>query len=125
MNANYADRQPNDPHLCSLLTHEAKHLEQGIVEALSVRGELVAWQLQYDVLVEFSTRPDQLWQQLYALDSASRADLKRAQELMKQIAGPEYRIGWLPLWPLPAEVAYRLKELCRRLSKKVSSEEHQ
>jgi len=116
LNASYADRQPDDPYLCSLLAHEAKHLEQGVVEALSVRGELVAWQLQYDVLVEFSIQPDQPWQQLYALDSASRADLERAQSLMKHIAGPEYRIDWLPLCPLPAEVAYRLKELCRRSS---------
>lgn len=124
LNASYADRQPNDPHLCSLLAHEAKHLEQGIAEALSVRGELVAWQLQYDVLVEFSTQPNQLWRQLYALDSSSRADLKRAQELMKQIAGTEYHIDWLPLCPLPAEAAYRLKELFRWLSKKVSPGEH-
>jgi hypothetical protein len=85
-------------------------------EALSVRGELVAWQWQYDIL----THPPapslgEAWDALWALDPGFRADLKRAQALMKQIGGPGYRIDWLPLWPLPAEAVYRVKELAGRI----------
>jgi hypothetical protein len=115
LNARYAGRRSDDPTLCALIAHEAKHQEQGMVEALSVRGELVAWQLQYDVLAGFSAAPsNHLWQQLLALQADSRADLEQARALMGQIAGPGYRIGWLPLWPLPAEVAHWMKNLCRR-----------
>ena len=109
----YANRQPDDPWPYALIAHEAKHLEQGIMGALSVRGELIAWQLQYDVLEESSTAPfpRHVWQELRALAPDVRADLKRARLLMKQIAGEGYRIDWLPLWPLLAEVAHRLKTL--------------
>lgn len=116
LNADDADKQPDDAYLCSLLAHEAKHREQGVVEALSVRGELVAWQVQYDVLMQFSAEPsDHAWRELRELAPDSRADLKRARALMKESAGPDYHIDWLPLWPLPAEVAYWLKDRGRRL----------
>jgi sirohydrochlorin ferrochelatase len=116
LNADYAGRQPDDVSLVALLAHEARHLEQGILEALSVRGELEAWQLQYDVLARLSAEPrDEAWQELRALDPISRADLQRARALMRQIAGPAYRIHWLPLWPLPAEVGHQLKDVGRRV----------
>ena len=114
LNADYAGRRPDDVSLVALLAHEARHLEQGILEALSVRGELEAWQLQYDVLARLSAEPrDEAWQELRALDPISRADLQRARALMRQLAGPRYRIHWLPLWPLPAEVAHRFKVVNR------------
>ena len=116
LNARCADRGPENRFLCSLLAHEAKHLEQRVVEALSVRGELVAWQLQYDILTQSPGTPlGDAWEELRGLDPDSRAGLKRARALMKRIGGPGYRIGWLPLWPLPAEVVYRLKDVARRL----------
>jgi hypothetical protein len=111
----YAGRKPDNRYLCSLLAHEVKHLQQGLLEALSVRGELVAWQLQYDILTQPPAKAlRDAWQKLRALDQGSRADLKQAQGLMKEIGGPGYRIDWLPLWPLPAEVAYRLTAAARR-----------
>ena len=114
LNADYAGRRPDDVWLVALLAHEARHLEQGILEALSVRGELEAWQLQYDVLAQLSAAPrDETWRELRALDPTSRAGLQRARVLMKQIAGPRYRIAWLPLWPLPAEVGHRFKVVNR------------
>lgn len=112
LNADHADRRPDDPWLYGLLAHEAKHLEQGLMEALSVRGELVAWQLQYDILTDSSATPHgAAWRELHQLDPGSRTDLQRARALMQQIGGPGYRIGWLPLWPLLAEMAYRLRAL--------------
>jgi hypothetical protein len=114
LDARYAGRRPDNRYLCSLLAHEAKHLAQGLLEALSVRGELAAWQVQYDVLTHPLAKPlGDAWEELRALDPRSRADLKWARELMKQIGGPRYRIGWLPLWPLPAEVVHRLKDVVR------------
>jgi hypothetical protein len=111
----YAGRKPENRYLCSLLAHEVKHLEQGLLKALSVHGELVAWQLQYDIL----TQPPAMslshaWKKIRALDPGSRADLKQARVLMKEVGGPGYRIDWLPLWPLPGEVAYRLTAAVRR-----------
>lgn len=116
VNTVYADRSPEDPHMVALLAHEAKHREQGIVEALSVRGELVAWQLQYDVLKELSAEPTSApWREIRSLDPAARQDLKRARVLMKRIGGPGYRIEYLPLLPLPAEVVHCLKSVIKRL----------
>jgi len=116
LNADYAGRRPDDVWLVALLAHEARHLEQGILEALSVRGELEAWQLQYDVLVRLSAEPgDKAWRELRALNPTSRADLQRARALMRQLAGPHYRIYWLPLWPLPAEVGHQVKDIGRRV----------
>ena len=116
LNTDYADRSPDDPWLCSLLAHEVKHLEQGLLEALSVRGELAAWQLQFDVLRQFSSAPsDRDWRELRTLDPASRADLRSARGLMKTIGGPKYHIELLPPPPLPAEIAHRLKAAVRWL----------
>jgi len=116
LNADYADKRPDASQLYALLAHEAKHREQGMVEALSVRGELVAWQVHYDVLTQSSAEPsDDAWRRLRELDPDSRADLKHARALMKESAGPGYHIDWLPLWPLPAEVAYRVKNVGRWL----------
>ena len=39
------ETNPGDPRLLTLLIHEVKHLQQGIFTALSVYGELEAWQL--------------------------------------------------------------------------------
>jgi hypothetical protein len=116
LNADYADRPSGDPWLCSLVAHEVRHLEQGLLEALSVHGELTAWQLQFDVLQTFAAAPaGHTWRELRALDPASRADLERGRELMKALGGPEYRIELLPLLPLPAELAHRLRAAARRL----------
>ena len=100
----------------ALLAHEARHLEQGIVEALSVRGEQVAWQLHFDVLTQSAVEPARpLWREIRALDPASRAGVERARALIRQSAGPGYRINWLPVWPLPAEVGYWLNAVARRV----------
>ncbi len=116
LNADYADKSPDDPWLCSLVAHEVKHLEQGLLEALSVRGELIAWQFQFDVLRQLSSTPsDRAWHELRELDPKSHADLKRARKLIKAIGGPQYHIELLPLLPLPLEIAYRLKAAVGRL----------
>ena len=116
LNTHYVGWHPDDPQLYALVAHEAKHLEQGVVEALSVRGELEAWQLQYDILTESSAplAHRKAWEELRALKPDDRADLRQAQKLTKQIAGPGYLIDRLPLWPLPEEVLHWLRSLGRQ-----------
>ncbi len=119
LNADYADGQPDDPQLCALIAHEAEHLRQGIHEALSVRGELAAWQVHYDVLSEASAAPaDPLWEVLRSLSLDTRVDLERARQIMRRIAGRHYRIHWLPLYPLGEEIAYRARKMVERMGRR-------
>jgi hypothetical protein len=119
LNADYAGGKPDDPRFCALIAHEAEHLRQGVHEALSVRGELAAWQVHYDVLSEASAAPiDPLWEALRSLSPDSRADLAQARQLMRRIAGPRYRIHWLPLYPLGAEIAYRARKIVERMGRR-------
>jgi len=108
----YARRDPHDPDLAVMIAHEALHLRQGVLEALSVRGELEAWQSEYALACRLSaSRAVSAKAALTELDPNSRDDLKRARALMGQIGGPAYRIGWLPLEPLPAEMRHWIRRL--------------
>src|SRR5512145_2710859 len=51
LNSRYYNLQttPNNPQLLSLVVHEVRHLQQGVFTALSVYGELEAWQLGFRV----------------------------------------------------------------------------
>jgi RHS repeat-associated protein len=40
---------PTDPYMLSLIAHEAVHLEQGVLIALTIPGEVQAWQIGYTV----------------------------------------------------------------------------
>ena len=96
----------NETYALSLIVHEVRHLKQGIFGALSVRGELEAWQEQFAFLKSqtgnytASPRHNALIEEMMTLSLDSRADLVRARELMREYAGPKYRIHWLPLYPL-------------------------
>jgi hypothetical protein len=103
--------RPDHPYMLALIAHEAKHLEQGPVVALSVYGELEAWQVQYAVFKELvGTSPGtyeerMAWDELSQLPlSSSRENLEIARQLMQYIGGANYPIDKLPLWPLPAEI---------------------
>lgn len=102
--------RPDDPYMLSLVAHEAKHLEQGALVALSVYGELEAWQLQHEVYKELLNDPRASlgphWNQLSALPpNFSRSNLEQARELMRK-AAPGYRIDLLPLYPAHVEFGY-------------------
>lgn len=97
-----------DPSLLTLVIHEVCHLQQGMLNALSVRGELEAWQLQFREYQRL-TRPltDPVLLELLSLPlNWDRAVLKRARELMQAYAGKAYRADLLPLYPLPHEFRY-------------------
>jgi hypothetical protein len=98
----------------SLIAHEAKHYQQGLLVALSVYGELEAWQLQMQVLRDLGAPPSH--PALLAIEKLPLSHdpkvLREAARLMKQYSSP-YRIDLLPLNP----VGYQLwQALLARLS---------
>lgn len=106
---------PDDPYALSLIVHEVRHLQQGVFTALSVYGELDAWQLQFGLLRKWTGhyhadgRKNEVLQQVMALPVGwDRSVLEDARRLMQDYAGKRYRVDLLPLYPFPAEAAYQL-----------------
>lgn len=104
------DTPPNHPRLLALIAHEARHLQQGLLTALSVYGELEAWQVDFRIYRELSGSSlapalDELLSLPLAFD---RAILRRACDLMQAYSGKGYRIDLLPLYPLPQEIRFWL-----------------
>ncbi len=111
----YTERAPDDLYALSLIIHEVRHLQQGMLTALSVYGEMEAWQLQFRFLhsklgrYHQDRRRDEILTQLMSLPlGPDRGVLERVRGLMKAYAGPRYRIDLLPLYPLPREISFRL-----------------
>lgn len=113
MSPAYVDGK-NDPYALSLLVHEVHHLKQGWHLALSVQGELEAWQIQFAYLKSltgtYSPYPQHnaIITELMSFSPSNREHLKRCRVLMQQFAGKKYRIDLLPLFPLAKEVRNRL-----------------
>jgi hypothetical protein len=111
----YAELPPNDPYAISLMIHEVRHLQQGMLTALSVHGELEAWQLQFAYLKRETGqyhgdpfRETVIEQLMHLRLNWDRVVLENARSLMRAYAGRKYRIDLLPLFPLPSEIRYRL-----------------
>lgn len=96
--------------MLTLLIHEVKHLQQGVILALSIYGELEAWQLQFRLYYQLTGKPvHPVIAEMLSLPLAyDRAVLRRAQELMQAYAGKGYRADLLPLYPLGREIQYWL-----------------
>ena len=98
----------DDPSILSLLVHEVHHLKQGMLIALSVYGELDAWQVGYRFYKEI--HPIKLHpalEEMLALPlNWDRDNLRRAAKLMQDYAGKGYHSNWLPLYPIHREIAY-------------------
>jgi hypothetical protein len=92
----------------TLIIHEARHLQQGLLTALSVYGELDAWQLEFGVYRRIRGKyPHPAIEELMSLPLGyERPVLKRAAQLMQAYAGKGYRIDLLPLFPLTRELRY-------------------
>lgn len=101
---------PADPHVLTLLIHEVKHLQQGLVTALSVYGELEAWQLQFRLYHQkTNAKMHPAIEKLLSLPLGwDREVLMQARTLMQEYAGKGYRVDLLPLYPLGKEILYRL-----------------
>lgn len=98
----------DDLRIKTLIIHEARHLQQGIVTALSVYGELDAWQLEFGIYHRIKgTYPHSAIGELMTLPLGyDRTILKHAAQLMQVYAGKGYRVDLLPLYPLDKEVKY-------------------
>jgi hypothetical protein len=98
----------DDLRIKTLIIHEARHLQQGIMTALSVYGELDAWQLEFGIYYRLKSQyPHDAIAELMSLPlSYDRAVLKKAARLMQVYAGKGYRVDLLPLYPLNKEIKY-------------------
>ena len=98
----------DDVRIKTLIIHEARHLQQGLLTALSVYGELDAWQLEFRVYHRIKGKyPHSAIAELMTLPlEYNRAVLKKAVNLMQAYAGKGYRIDLLPLYPLGREIRY-------------------
>lgn len=104
------DTPLDEVRIKTLIIHEVRHLQQGIVTALSVYGELDAWQLEFGVYHRLKGNyPHAAIAKLMTLPLGyDRAALKQAVDLMQEYAGKGYRVDLLPLYPLWRELRYRL-----------------
>jgi hypothetical protein len=115
MHPRYAEGPADSPYALSLVVHEVRHLRQGWLTALSVYGELDAWQCQFRFL-ESVTGPhradadrDRIIPNLMSLPLGwDRAVLRTARDLMQAYAGRNYRVDLLPLYPLHRELLFLL-----------------
>jgi hypothetical protein len=100
----------DDLRIRTLVIHEARHLQQGIFTALSVYGELDAWQLEFGIYHRVKGEyPNPVIAELMTLPLGfDRVVLKKAVQLMQAHAGKGYRVDLLPLFPLDKEIKYRL-----------------
>lgn len=108
----YAYETPfDDLRIKTLIIHEARHLQQGLVTALSVYGELDAWQLEFGIYHRIKGNyPHPAIGELMELPLGyDRAALQKAVSLMQAYAGTGYRADLLPLYPLPLEIEYWIK----------------
>lgn len=98
----------DDLRIRTLIIHEARHLQQGFFTALSVYGELDAWQLEFSVYHRVKGRyPHPAISEIMDLPlKYERPVLKRAAKLMQDYAGKGYRVDLLPLFPLGHEIKY-------------------
>lgn len=92
----------------TLIIHEARHLQQGLLTALSVWGELDAWQLEFGIYHRIKGKyPHAAVAELMKLPLGyDRTVLKEASCLMQRYAGKGYRVDLLPLFPLPREIKF-------------------
>lgn len=99
-----------DPGLLTMVIHEVRHLQQGMLTALSIYGELDAWQLQFREYHRLTRKPmlPVIAEMLSLPLNWDRAVLKRARELMQLYAGKAYRADLLPLYPMHQEILYHL-----------------
>ena len=90
------------------MAHEALHLKQGILTALSVYGELEAWQLGFRIFQALGGKfASSALNELMGLQVKYDRDmLKKVKFLMQEYAGKGYRIDLLPLFPAWKELGY-------------------
>lgn len=102
------DTAMDDLRIKTLIIHEVRHLQQGLPTALSVYGELDAWQLEFGIYHRIKGRyPHSAIAELMTLPLEYDRDvMKKAVQLMQAYAGKGYRADLLPLFPWGPEIRY-------------------
>ncbi|MBI2333285.1 MAG: hypothetical protein HYU84_14210 [Chloroflexi bacterium] len=97
-----------NPRAWTLFVHEVRHLQQGIWTAVSIYGELDAWQYEFRLFKRLTgkTLKPELEELLSLPLNFDRTTLKHAQQLMTKFAGFWYGAWTLPLYPLHKEVKF-------------------
>ncbi|MEN9562328.1 MAG: hypothetical protein RIR73_572 [Chloroflexota bacterium] len=103
-----AESALENPRAITLFVHEVRHLQQGVLTAMSIYGELDAWQIEfrlYKKLTGKTLKPE--LEELLALSLGyNRATLKHARQLMMKYAGFWYGAWILPLYPIHKEIIF-------------------
>lgn len=97
-----------NPRAWTLFVHEVRHLQQGIPTAMSVYGELDAWQYEFRLFKKITgkTLKPELEEILSLPLNFDRANLRYAQKLMTKFGGFWYAAWILPLYPIHKEILY-------------------
>lgn len=95
---------PTNPYMLSLIAHEAVHLEQGPLKAITLAGEVEAWQTQFRVYKTMVGRypgNQDAVENIMTLDAGNldSNDLQNTRVWMKDF-DPGYRSEWLLPWSL-------------------------
>jgi len=104
------DNSLNNTRVFTLIIHEVRHLQQGFFTALSVYGELDAWQLEWSIYFrKYGRYPHPAIEELMSLPLGwDRVVLRRTVDLMQAYATKGYRADLLPLYPIGKEITYRI-----------------
>jgi len=98
----------DNPRAITIFVHEVKHLQQGAIKAISVYGELDAWQYEFRLYKRMIGRNlVPILEELLTLPlNYDRDNLRRARKLMHKFAGFWYGAWILPLYPITLEIKY-------------------
>jgi hypothetical protein len=85
-----------------------RHLQQGAITAISVYGELDAWQYEFRLLKKMLGRDlHPLLEEILQLPlNFDRDNLRLARKLMHKFAGFWYCAWILPMYPITSEIKY-------------------
>lgn len=97
-----------NPRAWTLFVHEVRHLQQGALTAISVYGELDAWQYEFRLFKKITGKQlkPELEELLTLPLNFERDNLQRARNLMSKFAGFWYCAWILPLYPIHKEIKY-------------------
>jgi hypothetical protein len=98
----------DNPRALTLFVHEVRHLQQGPVTAISIYGELDAWQYEFRLYKKITAQElNPLLEELLTLPlNFDRANLRHVRDLMTKFAGKGYAAWILPLYPMTKEIKY-------------------
>ncbi len=97
-----------NPRAWTLFVHEVHHLKQGFKTAMSVYGELDAWQIEFRLFKKLTGKilKPELEELLTLPLNFERDNLRRARKLMTKFAGFWYMAWILPLYPIDKEIKF-------------------